>query len=131
MPNGGPGMLRVPTPTANSPEAALFEGVQLPPDAPGRGQPQVITTKSLVIYGTGRGGGPAEPRLYAVDKATGREVAALPIPSKTSAVPMTFLHKGKQYIVFATGAGQNASLVALRLPDPNQPAGRGRGRGGN
>jgi quinoprotein glucose dehydrogenase len=65
-----------------------------------------------------------------VDKATGREVAALPIPSKTSAVPMTFLHKGRQYIVFATGNGRNASLVALALPDPDQPA-QGRGRRGN
>jgi quinoprotein glucose dehydrogenase len=130
MPNGGPGMLSVPTPSANSPDAALFAGVTLPPDAPGRGQAQVITTKSLVIYGTGRSGGGPEPRLYAVDKATGRELAALPIPSKTSALPMTFMHKGKQYIVFATGAGQNTSLVALALPEPNASA-SGRGRGGN
>jgi hypothetical protein len=46
---------------------------------------------------------------------------------------MTFLHKGKQYIVFATGNATNASLVALTLPDPNAagPGGRGRGRGGS
>jgi len=130
MPNGGRDMLAVPTPNASSPDAALFQGVTLPPDAPGRGQAQVITTKTLVIYGTGRSGGGPDPRLFAVDKATGRELVALPIPSKTSAVPMTFLHKGRQYIVFATGAGQNTSLVALRLPEPNA-AGQGRGRGGN
>jgi len=29
---------------------------------------------------------------------------------------MTFMHKGRQYIVFATGAGDNTSLVALTLP---------------
>jgi hypothetical protein len=29
---------------------------------------------------------------------------------------MTFMHKGKQYIVFGTGAGANTSLVALTLP---------------
>jgi hypothetical protein len=29
---------------------------------------------------------------------------------------MTFMHEGRQYIVFATGAGRNASLVALTLP---------------
>jgi hypothetical protein len=29
---------------------------------------------------------------------------------------MTYLHEGKQYIVFATGAGANTSLVALALP---------------
>jgi len=97
---------------------ALFAGVKLPPAPPSRGHAQVITTKSLVIYGTGRGGGPpnADPRLHAVDKATGKEVGVVTIPSKTSAVPMTFMHKGKQYIVFATGGGSNTSLVALTLP---------------
>jgi quinoprotein glucose dehydrogenase len=97
----------------------LFAGVTLPPAAPGRGHAQVITTKSLVIYGTGRSGGPpnAKPQIYAVEKATGKQVGAVGIPSRTSAVPMTFMHKGKQYIVFATGAGANTSLVALNLPN--------------
>jgi len=96
----------------------IFAGVTLPPSAPGRGHAQVITTKSLVIYGTGRSGGPpgADPRMFAVDKATGKQVGAVSIPSRTSAVPMTFLHKGRQYIVFATGGGANTSLVALTLP---------------
>jgi quinoprotein glucose dehydrogenase len=107
----------------------LFAGVKLPPMG-ARGQPQVITTKSLVVYGTGRSGGaPGDPaQIFAVDKATGKQVGAVKIPAKTSAVPMTFLHEGKQYIVFATGSGVNTSLVALRLP---APAGTGRGgRGG-
>jgi quinoprotein glucose dehydrogenase len=95
----------------------LFAGVTLPPQGSGRGQPQVITTKTLVIYGTGRGGGaPTDTKLFAVDKATGKEAGQVMIPSKTSAVPMTFLHQGKQYIVFATGSGANTSLVALTLP---------------
>ena len=95
----------------------LFAGVSLPP-RPAGGQAQIINTKTLVIYGTGRQGGVpnARPTLYAVDKATGKEVGAVEIPSKTTAVPMTFLHKGKQYIVFATGAGSSPALVALRLP---------------
>jgi hypothetical protein len=33
------------------------------------------------------------------------------------------MHKGKQYIVFATGQGQNTALVALKLPDTSS-AGR-------
>ena len=109
IPNGGF------TPvTSNDP---LFAGITLPP-ASGRGQAQVITTKSLVIYGTGRSGGPpgSTPKLFAVDKATGKELTALDIPSRTSAVPMTFLHQGRQYIVFASGAGSNTSLTALTLP---------------
>jgi quinoprotein glucose dehydrogenase len=112
MPNGGQ-LLPVES------KDPLFAGVKLPPAAPGRGQAQVITTKSLVIYGTGRSGGPpnAKPQLFAVNKATGKQVGAVDIPSKTSAVPMTFLHKGRQYIVFATGGGTNTSLVALTLPE--------------
>jgi len=95
----------------------LFAGVELPPTG-ARGQAQIITTKTLVIYGTGRSGGvpDATPMLYAVDKATGKQVGAVEIPSRTTAVPMTFMHQGKQYIVFATGAGANTALVALRLP---------------
>ena len=96
----------------------LFAGVTLPPAPPGRGHAQVITTKTLVIYGTGRSGGPpgAQPQLYAVDKATGKEAGTVVIPSRTSAVPMTFMHKGKQYVVFATGAVEKTALVALTLP---------------
>jgi quinoprotein glucose dehydrogenase len=109
IPNGG-----FVTPVSKDP---LFAGVTLPPQSPG-GQAQLITTKTLVIYGTGRIGGvpDATPMLYAVDKATGKQVGAVEIPSRTTAVPMTFLHQGKQYIVFATGSGENTSLVALRLP---------------
>ena len=54
--------------------------------------------------------------VYALDKTTGKEVGTVEIPSKTSAVPMTFLHQGKQYIVFATGNGTNTALIALTLP---------------
>jgi len=98
--------------TSNSP---LFAGVTLPPQ-PGRGQAQVIVTKTLLIYGTGRNGQDNPPQLYAVDKATGKQIGAVKIPSRTTALPMTFLHQGRQYIVFATGAGANTSLVALTLP---------------
>jgi quinoprotein glucose dehydrogenase len=110
IPNGG----TIPV-TSNDP---LFAGVQLPP-RPAGGQAQVIVTKTLLIYGTGRSGGVpgAQPQLFAVDKATGQQVGAVEIPGRTSAMPMTFLHKGKQYIVFATGAGGSTALVALRLPD--------------
>ena len=109
--------------TSNDP---IFAGVTLPPTAPGL-QAQVITTKSLVIYGTGRSGAApgVEPMLYAVDKATGKEVGTVKIPNRTSAVPMTFQHRGKQYIVFATGVGANTSLVALTLPTPATRPGGG------
>ena len=109
IPNGGMIPVRSTDP--------IFAGVTLPP-RPASGQAQVIVTKSLVIYGTGRSGGVpnAKPQLFAVDKATGRQVGAVDIPSRTTAVPMTFMHKGKQYVVFATGAGTTTALVAMRLP---------------
>jgi quinoprotein glucose dehydrogenase len=119
IPNGGYDQV-----TSTDP---MFAGVTLPPQ-PAGGQPQVITTKSLVVYGTGRSGGPrgGAPTLFAVDKATGQEVGAVKIPSKTYAVPMTYMHEGRQYIVFATGGDMNTALIALALPAP----GGGRGRGG-
>ena len=100
--------------TSTSP---IFAGVSLPPSTGGRGQPQIINTKSLLIYSTGRSFNPPGPvQLYAVDKATGRQVGAVNIPSRTTAVPMTFLHNGKQYIVFAMGVADSTSLVAMALP---------------
>ena len=109
IPNGGFSQV-----TSND---SLFRGVQLPPQ-PARGQAQVMVTRTLVIYGTGRQGGVpgAEPMLYAVDKVSGKQVGAVKIPSRTTAVPMTFMHRGRQYIVFATGAGEETKLVAMTIP---------------
>lgn len=111
IPNGG--QLRPVTSTD-----PIFAGVALPPAPAGNGQAQIITTKTLTIYGTGRSGGApgAAPQLFAHDKLTGKQVGAVTIPSKTTAVPMTFMYQGKQYIVFATGQGSSTSLVALTLP---------------
>lgn len=107
--NGG--MMKV---TSRDP---LFANVTLPEQG-ARGQAQVMSTKTLVIYGTGRGGGApgAPPTLFAVDKTTGKQLGALKIDSKTTAVPMTFMHLGKQYLVFATGAEESTGLTALTLP---------------
>jgi quinoprotein glucose dehydrogenase len=123
MPNGN---IWRPAPTTDDP---LFAGVTLPKVPNNTSQAEVITTKTLVINGTGRGGGgggrgaagggrggAAPPQLYAFDKATGKQVGAVAIPTVNTAVPMTFMHQGKQYIVFATGAGDNTALVALTLP---------------
>ena len=74
---------------------------------------------ALLIYGAGRNGvvpAGGSPELYALDKATGKKVGSVKIPARSTAVPMTFLHNGKQYIVVAMGAGANTSLVALTLP---------------
>jgi quinoprotein glucose dehydrogenase len=126
QPNGG--IWRDPAPT-NDP---MFAGVTLPKIPNNGSQPQIITTKTLLINGTGRGGGGGggragrgaagrgnagpPPQLYAFDKQTGKLVGSVKVPGVTSAVPMTFMYQGKQYIVFATGAGEGTKLVALKLP---------------
>ncbi|MEO5815261.1 MAG: PQQ-binding-like beta-propeller repeat protein [Gemmatimonadaceae bacterium] len=110
LPNGGQ---LIPV-TSKDP---IFAGVTLPASTNGRGQPQVMNTKTLVIYGTGRSFQPPGPaQLYAVDKTTGKQVGAVNIPSRTTAVPMTFMHQGRQYIVFANGAADATGLVSLVLP---------------
>jgi quinoprotein glucose dehydrogenase len=125
------------------PAGSIWAGATIPKRPNNGSQPQLIVTKTLLINGTGRGGGaggraggggaaggggraggaaaapqaPAwVPKLYAFDKATGRLADSVAIPSVTSAVPMTFMHQSKQYIVFATGAGATTKLVALKLP---------------
>ena len=81
----------------------LFAGVTLPRVPALGGQPEVITTKTLVIHGTGRRGAAvaavavarwrrrrsrrrrcagAPPQLYAFDKATGKQVGAVSIPQR-------------------------------------------------
>jgi quinoprotein glucose dehydrogenase len=111
------------------PDTGIFAGVNLPA-AGGPGQAQIIATKTLLIYGNGRNAAPSlrntnpnvtvsqsNARLWAVDKATGKTIGQVRIPQTTTAVPMTFMHDGKQYIVFAIGQGRTNSLVALTLPE--------------
>jgi len=74
----------------------------------------VLVTKTLLFYGEGRGGGPF---FHAVDKRTGEEIAVIPLPAPTNAAPMTYLHRGRQYIVVAVASADvPAELVALALP---------------
>jgi len=54
----------------------------------------------------------------AYDKATGKELGAVPIPGPQTGSPMTYLHNGKQYIVLAvSGQGAAAEIIGLALPD--------------
>ena len=79
---------------------------------PGANGP-MATGGDLVFLGGG------EPFLYAFDAATGREVTRLPTEFRTSGNPMTYRSRaGQQFILIATGAGPDASLVAFALPAP-------------
>jgi len=91
----------------------LLQGVDIP-NTGARAHATAIVTRSLLMYGEGRG---ARPVFHAVDKRTGQEVGRVELPAPTMTAPMTFMHEGKQYFVMAVGGGGMAgSLVALRLP---------------
>jgi quinoprotein glucose dehydrogenase len=91
-----------------------------------------LTTKSLVICGdpdvytdeTGRKGA----RLRAYDKKTGEEKGAVFLPAAQSGSPMTYMLKGKQYVVLAiSGRGAAAEYIAFKLPGGDAAPRRGRG----
>ena len=89
----------------------LLKGVTLPdrlgtPGAPG----PIVTRSGLVLIGGG------DPYLYAFDKRSGREIARVPTPLRTSGNPMTYRTRaGRQFVAIATGSGPEGTLAAFAL----------------
>ena len=88
---------------------------------PGRASP--LVTKTLLFIGEGDpvnirtppGGGGRKFRAY--DKASGAVVWETEFEAGTTGAPMTYMYKGKQYIVVAIGSTSRApEFVALALP---------------
>jgi len=81
----------------------------------------LIVTKTLVVLGDSQMTSVMHPRaamLRAYDKATGREVGAIPMPAPQSGSPMTYSVDGKQYIVVAvSGGAYSGEYIAYKLPD--------------
>jgi quinoprotein glucose dehydrogenase len=75
----------------------------------------LLVTRTLLFAGEGTNG---SGNLWVLNKRTGARIARLDIPSGTqTGVPMTYLHNGRQYVVFATtGNGEPAEIVAYALP---------------
>jgi quinoprotein glucose dehydrogenase len=100
----------------NSP---LLKGLNIPRT----GRPGIIgvlTTKTLVIAGEGgiftNAAGQKGALLRAYDKATGKDAGAVYMPSGQTGSPMTYMLKGKQYIVVAIGGqGYPGELLAFSL----------------
>lgn len=97
----------------------VAERLKLPPASiPNTGKSSragLLVTRTLLFAGEGTNGG---SNFWVLNKRTGERIARLDIPSGTqSGVPMTYLHNGRQYVVFATtGAGQPSEIVAYALP---------------
>jgi quinoprotein glucose dehydrogenase len=102
----------------------LLKDLNLPPlGYPNR--PAPLLTKTLLFLGEGSdaisGTAGADwtwgKKFRAYDKATGSVIWEMELPSGTTAGPMTYEIKGKQYIVVAVGARNHPSeYVALSLP---------------
>ncbi|HEX7359525.1 MAG TPA: pyrroloquinoline quinone-dependent dehydrogenase [Bryobacteraceae bacterium] len=82
-----------------------------------------LLTKTLLLIaqegGTGKRHSPTDdPNIQVFDKRSGKLIAEVPLPSFASGSPMTYLDRGRQYIVVAIGGGNiPAELVALSLPE--------------
>jgi quinoprotein glucose dehydrogenase len=88
----------------------LLKGVTLPKTgSPSRAG--ILVTKTLLFAGEGYEG---QPKFRAYDKKTGAIVWEADIPQSQTGLPMTYLHRGKQYIVFAVH-GEQATRTAARL----------------
>ena len=83
----------------------------------------LVATKTLLFSADATGltpvNGSNASTFRALDKKTGETISELKLPAHATGVPMTYLAKGKQYIVIAVGGrGEPAELVALAEPNP-------------
>ncbi len=86
-----------------------LKGVTLPDRLGAIGPPGAIVTRGGLVFVGGN-----DMALSAFDKATGREVWRHALPRQATATPMTYLAPdGRQFIVIATGRGENTALVAF------------------
>jgi quinoprotein glucose dehydrogenase len=98
----------------------LLKGMNIPRTGQ-NGAVGLVVTKTLVVMGdpqvTTTADHPRGAMLRAYDKATGKEVGAIYMPAQQSGSPMTYLCKGKQYIVVAvSGGAYSGEYIAFALP---------------
>jgi quinoprotein glucose dehydrogenase len=88
-----------------------LKGITLPASLGVAGAPGVMATAGGLVIG---GGG--DLALHAVDAASGAEIWHTALPRRVNGTPMTYRSRGgRQFIVVATGGGEDASLVAFAL----------------
>jgi len=79
-----------------------------------------LVTSTLLFVNQGVSRQEDNPQLgvmRAFDKATGSLIWKQPIDTGPRGLPMTYLHEGKQYLVFGVGGGDSpGGLRAYALP---------------
>jgi glucose dehydrogenase len=107
----------------------LLKGLKLPPLGDQIPRLGVLATRTLVFVNAQRleslgrytpppwkeWGDPDMDRklLYAFDKQSGALLREIQLDGLSAAIPMTYMFGGRQYIVVATGAGEESAIVAL------------------
>jgi quinoprotein glucose dehydrogenase len=99
---------------------ALLKGMNIPKTGQ-NGAVGLVVTKTLVIMGdpqvTTTADHPRGAMLRAYDKKSGKQVGAIYMLAPQSGSPMTYMLKGKQYIVVAiSGGAYSGEYVAFALP---------------
>ena len=112
------------SPLGNGPRNhPLLKELNLPPlgDRMMAGISALVTKTLLVVSAapidTPDTVGKPKALLYVFDKHSGDLLRTVEIDSSSAAAPMTYVYRGKQYIVVATGRGPDSELIALALPD--------------
>jgi quinoprotein glucose dehydrogenase len=94
-----------------------LKGVALPASLGVAGAPGVVATAGGLIFGSG-----GDLAFHAVDAATGAEVWRAPLTRRGNGTPMTYrARNGRQFVVIATGGGEDASLMAFALEQGSRP----------
>jgi quinoprotein glucose dehydrogenase len=71
----------------------------------------MVVTRNLLMYAADATDG--TPQLFAVDKASGKQVGKVEVPDQSSYGMMTYVHEGKQYVLLQTGG----KLTTMALAD--------------
>lgn len=86
-----------------------LHGMEIGNTGTGAKAPMLVTKHMLVYASTTTDG---TPHLFAVDKASGDELARVEVPERSAYGMMTYVHEGRQYIVLQA----RSKLIALALP---------------
>jgi quinoprotein glucose dehydrogenase len=97
-----------------------LKDAKLPAVLGAAGAPGVLATAGGLLF---VGGG--DVAFHALDSATGQEKWRVPIERRANATPMTYrARNGRQFVVVATGAGEDASLMAFALDQQTTSGGQ-------
>ena len=87
-----------------------LQGIDIGNTGTGRQAAQIVTPSMLLYSGEA---GDGTPHVFAVDKATGKEIGRVQVPRNIRYGMISYMHEGKQYVVVQ----MNGGLAALALPD--------------